>query len=130
MFYIKKEFNISCSHRLCINILSDKENRKTFGKCYNTPSHGHNYKIVITLARNSLYRGMIMNFNDIKEVFMNKIDKVYDHQYLNDLMDEIPTAENMAKLFYKIMKKELGKDIYSVEVWETPTCSAIYMDEE
>ena len=63
MYSLKKEFTISCSHRLHDPNLTDEENEKIFGKCNNAPSHGHNYLIILKLESKELGKdGMIMNF--------------------------------------------------------------------
>jgi len=129
MYEITKIFNIACSHRLYDNEVSDEENKQIFGKCFNLPSHGHNYKIEVTLRNQELAHGMVTNFTNIKIAFKKYIDEVYDHHFLNDLMDDIPTAENMAKKFYQILKKEF-EDLYSIKIWETDTSSAKYWEDK
>jgi 6-pyruvoyl-tetrahydropterin synthase len=41
-------------------------NKKIFGKCNNLPSHGHSYKLLVSISGDERY-GMIINFNDLKE---------------------------------------------------------------
>lgn len=132
MYEIKKSFCISCSHRLNNNSLSGGENKNIFGKCNNLPSHGHNYKIILHLKSKTLKNGMIVNFNKIKKVFMNKIDEKFDHKFLNDcndFKDIIPTAENMCKVFYNILKHDI-KQLYKIEIYETETASALYYEDD
>ena len=71
MYYLEKEFNISCSHRLHNNNLTDQYNKIIFGKCNNLPNHGHNYKIILKFKSEvlDLESGMIVNFYEIKDVF-------------------------------------------------------------
>jgi 6-pyruvoyltetrahydropterin/6-carboxytetrahydropterin synthase len=44
----------------------------------------------------------------------------------------VPTAENLAKWFYKLLKNRVWErssgyaSLYAVTVWETPNCSAVY----
>ena len=52
-----------------------------------------------------------------------------DHAYLNDVFDFIPTAENMAKHFYEVLKETFNNLVYSVRLWETATSSAIWKEE-
>jgi 6-pyruvoyltetrahydropterin/6-carboxytetrahydropterin synthase len=49
------------------------------------------------------------------------------------VMHDVPTAENLAKLWYKMMAPGVNQmlhdsddRLYSVTVWETPNCSATY----
>jgi len=129
-YVIFKEFEISCSHRLIDDKLTLEENKKMFGKCNNEPSHGHNYIVRVYLSSNKLTNGMVINFTDVKKVFLDKIDKIYDHQYLNECepfksKKLLTTAENMCKVFYDILKKDF-KEITSIMIWETSKSCAIY----
>jgi 6-pyruvoyl-tetrahydropterin synthase len=87
-------------------LMVDKE---IYGKCNNEPSHGHNYDIILKLKSNQVDEsGIIKNFYEIKKIFKEKIDDVYDHTYLNNAPifnhNIVPTAENMCYIFYKILK--------------------------
>lgn len=134
MYKLKKEFSISCSHRLFNDYISKHENEHFFGKCNNEPSHGHNYKIILKLKSEELNfsTGMIENFYHIKKVFKDVIDDVYDHKYLNTcpgFEHVIPTAENMSKIFFDLLKREIYS-LYSVEIYETDGASAEYEEED
>jgi len=129
MYKIMKKFTISCSHRLHDKNLSDEENREIFGKCNNKPSHGHNYVIEVHLRSNILTNGMLMNFNVIKKHFNRDIDSLLDHNFLNNIMHNIPSAENMAEFIY-IKLKESIKELYMIRVWETDTSYAEFTQDE
>lgn len=129
MYELKKSFWISASHRLTNPKFTEEKNIEVYGKCHNNPSHGHNYLVTLTLRSYELPEdGMIMNFNEIKRLFLRYIDYNYDHKFLNDCagFEEVPaTAEHMAKIFYDILIKEIP-DLYSVEIQETEGASAKY----
>ena len=56
--------------------------------------HGHNWIVTIYCEAEELDKnGMICDFTYIKKMVSDKLD----HQYLNDVVDFNPTAENMAK---------------------------------
>lgn len=129
MYKITRQFVISSSHQLWDSSISAEENKEIFGKCSNPPSHGHNYIIDVTLKSNELKHGMVRNFSEVKKIFLEKIDKVYDHQFLNNLIPGLTTAENMAKLFYELMKIQFP-EVCSVKVYETPTSSAEYSEDD
>lgn len=124
-------------------------------KCKNL--HGHRYKIEVGVddkiitEKGVSNEGMVIDFSDIKAMLMEYIDKVYDHnavfykedpliEILNSaespyqdkkiiIFDEIPTAENLAKHWYYLMKdslKERNIKIKYLKVYETPTSSATY----
>ena len=125
-------------------------------KCRNL--HGHRYKIevavddkVITTSGAS-DEGMVIDFSDLKQVMMSEIDIVYDHSftmYDKDAFAEIfksleylhnqkinfvpfvPTAENLAKHWYEIIKPKLEErkiKIKHVKIWETPSSTATYSE--
>lgn len=83
MYYVKKRMEIAGAHRL--NLLYES-------KCANL--HGHNWIVIVHCKSNELDRnGMVCDFTHIKKMVHDKLD----HQYLNDVVDFNPTAENMAK---------------------------------
>jgi 6-pyruvoyltetrahydropterin/6-carboxytetrahydropterin synthase len=47
--YISRTERFSAAHRLHANQLSDEDNKLIFGKCNGVNSHGHNYKIEVTV---------------------------------------------------------------------------------
>lgn len=141
---ITKEIEIDMAHRV-MNHAS---------KCKNL--HGHRYKIevgvddkVISIEGQS-DEGMVIDFGKLKQIMMIELDDTFDHNsifceadpivplinniagYQNKvprLVSFIPTAENLAKYWYKIMKDALMAvhiKIKHVKVWETPTSTAIY----
>ena len=85
---------------------------------------------------------MVLDFGDIKRVVTGWIDNNLDHRMLlrrDDpfvdilqetgeplfLMDENPTAENIAKLIFDITKKN-GFPVIETILWETRNCFATY----
>lgn len=138
---ITKEIEIDMGHRVT--------NHKS--KCASL--HGHRYKIevgvddkVITTSGSS-DEGMVIDFGDLKEIMVSKIDKQFDHGFVlwegdtlvqaihgdlhtkSTIVSFIPTAENLAKHWYELIKTPLverGIKIKHVKVWETPTSTATY----
>jgi len=132
MYKLRKEFNLCCSHLLNNDNLNKQDNIRLFGKC--NQNHGHNYKVVLCFKTKNLDKqtGMILNFDEIKNTFNKFIDIPFDHKNLNTLYQfkgKIPTAENMSKIFYDILKEKFG-DIYAVEIHETDGAIAIYEEED
>jgi 6-pyruvoyltetrahydropterin/6-carboxytetrahydropterin synthase len=122
---ITKRFELNTSHRLIDNNLSEEENKKVFGKCFNYPSHGHNMILDVTITGIEK-NGMIMNFTEIKEIVNKNIYDVFDHHFINDLecmKDKITTAENIIEVMWKILDKEFskrGKQLIKLKLHETP----------
>jgi 6-pyruvoyltetrahydropterin/6-carboxytetrahydropterin synthase len=125
MFEVSVEDSFSAGHAL----------RGYRGKCENP--HGHNYKVRITLAGESLDDiGLLFDFKDLK-LLMNEVIDRLDHQFLNDteeFRNLNPSAENMAKHFYQAIDRRLqtvanGRvRIKQVKLWETDTTTATYYE--
>jgi len=131
MFRVSRQLEFCYGHRLL-----DYE-----GKCRHL--HGHNGTVQITLQAARLdRRSMVLYFGDIKTALARWIDENLDHrmilcrrdpavsvlQGLGEplyLMDENPTAENIAKLLFDMAVAQ-GFPVVEVRFWETPRCSADY----
>ncbi len=111
------------------------------GKCRHL--HGHNGRAEITLESEQLNElGMVLDFSDIKQVVSKWIDENLDHRMIMHkddpalsvlqemgeplyIVDNNPTAENIAKLIYDFTA-ESGFPVIEVCLWETPNCFATY----
>ena len=105
--------------------------------------HGHNAVVEVDVRTDRLdKRNMVADFSDIKRLVKGWIDRELDHKMIlrrDDplvplltsagepmyLLDSNPTVERIAKLIYD-KGHELGLDIVTVRVWETPTSVATY----
>ncbi|MBF0493372.1 MAG: 6-carboxytetrahydropterin synthase [Deltaproteobacteria bacterium] len=131
MYKVCKQLNFSYAHRLLYYP----------GKCAHL--HGHNALVEIELKAEQLdTRGLLIDFNDIKDIANCWIDQTLDHKtilckqdplakLLADfgeplfLMDENPTAEALAKLMLEALR-EKGLAVSQVRIWETPSSCAVY----
>lgn len=102
------------------------------GKCKNL--HGHTYKVELFLTgpiKEDPSRpddGMVVDFDEVTEVYKRLVHARLDHQFLNAVIpDLVPTAENIAYWIYSELKEELPS-LEAVRVWETPTSWAEYRD--
>lgn len=83
MYKVTKRMEIAGAHKLQLDYES---------KCQNL--HGHNWIVVVHCKAKELNKnGMVCDFTHIKKMVQDKLD----HQYLNDVVDFNPTAENIAK---------------------------------
>ncbi|HEX6963065.1 MAG TPA: 6-carboxytetrahydropterin synthase [Lacipirellula sp.] len=136
MFRVTREIEFCYGHRLL----------NYEGKCRYL--HGHNGKAVITIEGTELdHRGMLVDFSDIKRAVSTWIDENLDHRMLLHskdpfvpvlqemqeplyLLDQNPTAENIARLIYEqSLTMSLPAPIVEVILWETPKCFATYRPE-
>jgi 6-pyruvoyltetrahydropterin/6-carboxytetrahydropterin synthase len=133
MFRVSRQIDFCYGHRLL----------NYEGKCRYL--HGHNGRAIITIEADRLdERGMVLDFSDIKQVVSAWIDDNLDHRMIlhrDDpaakvlqemgeplyLMDENPTAENIARLIYHITADN-GFPIIEARLWETPNCYAAYRE--
>jgi 6-pyruvoyltetrahydropterin/6-carboxytetrahydropterin synthase len=125
MYEVSVEDTFSAGHAL----------RGYRGKCENP--HGHNYKVRITLAGETLDTiGLLYDFKDLK-ASMNEVIERLDHQFLNDIEPFLamnPSAENMAKYFYDELNAALNGAtdgrvrVKQVKLWETDTSTATYYE--
>jgi 6-pyruvoyltetrahydropterin/6-carboxytetrahydropterin synthase len=131
MFRVSREIDFCYGHRLL----------NYDGKCKYL--HGHNGRAIITIESATLdERGMVLDFSDIKNVVSTWIDDKLDHRMLLQkidpvvpllqkmgeplfLMDENPTAENIARLIFDFTASR-GFPIVECQLWETPRCFATY----
>lgn len=125
MFEISVEETFAAGHAL----------RGYRGKCENT--HGHNYRVRVTLAGESLDdTGLLVDFKDVKGALNGVIERL-DHQFLNELepfREANPSAENIARYLYR----EVGRLLHAstqdrvrlrrVKLWETDTSAATYFE--
>lgn len=113
------------------------------GRCRHL--HGHNGKAIIVLEADKLdNRGMVLDFGDVKRAVRERIEEHLDHRMLlrrDDplvpvllehgeplfLMDDNPTAENIAKTLFGWVG-ELGFAVAEVRLCETPSCCASYRE--
>jgi len=105
--------------------------------------HGHNAVAEIDVRTDRLdARNMVADFSDIKRLVKGWIDRELDHKMIlrhDDplvaplrslgepmyLLESNPTVERIARLLFE-KTAELGFQVVSVRVWETPSSFASY----
>ncbi|HVM10303.1 MAG TPA: 6-carboxytetrahydropterin synthase QueD [Acidimicrobiales bacterium] len=85
------------------------------GKCQRL--HGHSYRLEVTVDGPVGEQGIVVDFGDIKEVVRRDVIARYDHQYLNDLMEN-PTAELLAHEIWKTVEAA-DLPVSRIRLWET-----------
>jgi 6-pyruvoyltetrahydropterin/6-carboxytetrahydropterin synthase len=125
MMYVTRRVTFSASHRLFNPGLSESENQKLFDKCANKNGHGHNYVMEVTVAGEPRKdTGYVVDLKKLKEILQQEIVDKVDHKHLNEDVDcmkgVIPTAENIAKVFWGILESKIpeGK-LFSLRLHET-----------
>jgi 6-pyruvoyltetrahydropterin/6-carboxytetrahydropterin synthase len=124
MIYLTRKEHFSSSHILNNPELDEKSNKILFGKCNN--SHGHNYYLEVTLCGEiDRVSGYIVDLKILKKIISEEIIDKVDHFCLNDVnmfKNIIPTAENIAQTFWKILNDNIkfpNAKLYSIKLYET-----------
>lgn len=117
--YVTVEKNFAAAHFLNNNNYSKEENASMYGKC--NFLHGHNYKLFVTVEGDIKESGMIINFKELKGIIEKTIIEIFDHSFLNDKMDLVPTAENIGLIFWDILEIHINKDgnkLHKIKIYE------------
>jgi 6-pyruvoyltetrahydropterin/6-carboxytetrahydropterin synthase len=125
MYEVTVEASFSSGHYL----------RNYHGRCENP--HGHNYKVLITLAGKDLDEtGLLLDFKELKQL-LRPIVEYLDHQMINDLEPFTtlnPSAENLARYFFDRTNQRLAEltsgrvGVVNTTIFETETSAATYRD--
>lgn len=93
------------------------------------PLHGHNWRVKVTVAANTLDSiGVVVDFHELERQ-VDAILAPMHNRHLNDLpafVELNPSAENVAWHIGQSLSLPNGVVLQSVEVWETPSNSAIW----
>lgn len=118
MYLLKVEAGFEAGHRL---------------PEYNGPcrrSHGHSYVVQATWKVSGLGAGgMAIDLVILKKILRSVLSK-FDHQSLNTVMTNVPTAENLAKVIFNLLRDaDHGALLTQVAVEETRDTCVIYREE-
>jgi 6-pyruvoyltetrahydropterin/6-carboxytetrahydropterin synthase len=132
MVYVTRKAHFSAAHRLFNPKFSDEENERVFDKCNNPRGHGHNYTIEVTVAGEpATDTGYVIDLKKLSELIDDVILTKVDHKHLNydvpELSGIIPTAENIARVFWQLLAPHItnGK-LSSIRVAESDNNFAEY----
>ena len=121
MYELKIVTQFGAAHRI----------RDIGGKCEDL--HGHNWKIEVCVRGEELGKdGLVIDFKIIKGATKEIIDRL-DHKFLNELeefKDINPSSENIARLIYEALSRELDSDkikVSRVAAWESDSACAAYL---
>ena len=119
----KEHFN--AAHRLHNPAWSEEKNDSTFGKCNNPNFHGHNYDLIVkVIGEPDPETGYVIDLKMLSDLIKENVLNKFDHKNLN--LDTIefknlnPTAENIAKVIYKILREKINKQLQlQIRLYET-----------
>jgi 6-pyruvoyltetrahydropterin/6-carboxytetrahydropterin synthase len=83
--------------------------------------HGHSYRLEVTVAGAVDHNGVVIDFDDVKRIVTTEVVDRFDHQLLNDLIEN-PTAELVAADAWKRLEAA-GLPVVKLRLWETADSS-------
>lgn len=97
-----RRYRFPASHLLRRAEWSDEENWRRFGKCSNTPGHGHNYRLIVTVAGlPDAETGFVVDLAVLDEWVHTRVVSLFDHRHVNHAIPEfgpggkVPSTEEM-----------------------------------
>ena len=125
MVYVTRKAQFCSAHRLFNPSWSAEKNMEVFGKCANPNGHGHNYDIEVTVGGDPPPEtGMVIDLKKLADIIEKEVIDRVDHKHMNldvDFMRGcIPTAENMAVAFWKILESKIPEGrLVSIKLYES-----------
>ena len=111
--HLTRRYRFAASHRLHSEMMSEEENRATYGKCNNPYGHGHNYTLEVTVSgRVDASTGMICDLTALDECVQREILERFHIENLNtrsEFRECVPTTENLSTVIYDILKREFAQ---------------------
>ncbi len=111
-----------------------KKNDEVFGLCNNPNYHGHNYELHLKVTGDiDPETGYVIDLKVLNDVLQKEVVERFDHRNINLDIPEFknlnPTAENIAKVIYDILKPKLDPQLkVQITLYETPRNYVIYPD--
>ena len=135
--YATNVMSFCAAHRLHNPDMSDQENKNCFGKCNHISSHGHNYKVEVTVSGELIPAyGFAINLSDLKKILATVVDPL-DHKRIDTDIEffkqknVIATAEMIAIYIWAELKIVLPDNVklYNIRIHETDKCYIDYKGE-
>ena len=129
-----RKVNFNSAHRLNNPKWDNKKNDEVFGLCNNPNYHGHNYELHLKVSGSiNPETGFVIDLKALNDLLQHEIVERFDHRNLNldtvEFKNLNPTAENIAKVIYDILKQKLNPELkIQVTLYETPRNYVIYPD--
>ena len=119
----KEHFN--AAHRLYNPVWNNEKNNAVFGKCNNPNFHGHNYDLIVkVVGEPDPDTGYVVDLKMLSDLIKENVLNKFDHKNLNldtlEFKNLNPTAENIAKVIYKILREKIDPKLYiQIRLYET-----------
>lgn len=122
---VSREENFNAAHRLYNPAWPDEKNQQVFGKCNNPNFHGHNYRLIVTVAGEpDPETGYLIDLKHLSDLIKAHVLGKFDHKNLNLdtpwFSNLNPTAENIAAVIWKILREHLDNRLdLKIKLYET-----------
>jgi 6-pyruvoyltetrahydropterin/6-carboxytetrahydropterin synthase len=106
---VTARLTFSAAHRLHNPDRDPEWNRRVYDKCDNPAGHGHNYALEVSVRGPvDPETGMVVDLKRLKDIVRETVIRRVDHTNLNQDVDflrgVIPTAENLARAFWRQLR--------------------------
>jgi 6-pyruvoyltetrahydropterin/6-carboxytetrahydropterin synthase len=102
---LTRRYCFPAAHVLASPLLSEQQNRRTYGKCANPGGHGHDYGVEVTVAGPvDEESGEVMSRSRLDAIVEERVLSRFGHRLLNEdelFRERVPTAENLAQAIYE-----------------------------
>ena len=136
MMIVTAKLTFSAAHRLHNGQRDPDWNRRVYDKCDNPAGHGHNYLIEVSVrGKIDPETGMVIDLKRLKDIMRERVVDRVDHKNLNEdvdfLRNIIPTAENLARAFWRELAPAIREgELFEVVLHETDRNSVRYLGED
>jgi 6-pyruvoyltetrahydropterin/6-carboxytetrahydropterin synthase len=133
---VTARLSFSAAHRLHNPKYDADWNRRTYDKCDNPGGHGHNYFVSVSVqGKIDPETGMVIDLKKLKDILRERVIDRVDHRNLNEDVDflrgVIPTAENLARCFWRELAPAVAEGkLVEIVLEETEKNSVIYRGED
>lgn len=133
---VTAKLTFSAAHRLNNPKYDPDWNRQMYDKCDNPGGHGHNYLIEVSVqGKIDPETGMVIDLKRLKDIMRERVVDRVDHKNLNTDVDflrgVIPTAENLARAFWRELAPAISVgELCEIVLHETDRNSARYRGED
>lgn len=138
MIYVSRKEHFNAAHKLYNPRWTKEKNIEVFGPCANENWHGHNFEMIVTVkGKPDPDTGFVIDLKKLSTLIKTEILEKVDHKNFNvdvDFMvDKMPSCENIAMEFWKILEVEIRKiskaTLHSIKLYETPRNYVEYFGE-
>lgn len=133
---VTARLTFSAAHRLHNPARDASWNRQTYDKCDNPGGHGHNYALEVSVkGKIDPETGMVIDLKRLKDIMRQRVVDRVDHKNLNEDVDFlrgiIPTAENLARAFWRELEPGIAEGrLHEIVLHETERNSVRYCGED